>query len=251
MDEKKYIDTLFELYLDTPRQGPGSEQSTKKALSLLPPLTSSDTVLDIGCGSGGQTRTLWRNTEAKIVATDIFPQYVAAVLKGAEADGVSFRVTAVAKEMDALDFEDHSFDRIWSEGAIYIMGFKEGLSAWRRLLKSRGTLAISDITWIKEDVPTECRSFWESEYAQMGFIVDKQENLRQAGYENIAHFVLPASDWISYYAPLKDRLSVFRSAFAGDSDKLAVLDEMEFEMAIFEKYSDYFSYVFYLARKTD
>jgi cyclopropane fatty-acyl-phospholipid synthase-like methyltransferase len=239
--KNKYIETLLEIYRHTPRQGPGSEESTKKALSLLPCLTATETILDIGCGSGGQTRTLWQNTEAKIVATDIFPENIAKVAKQAKADGVSGRVTAIAKDMTALDFEDKSFDRIWSEGAIYIIGFMEGLKAWRRLLKDGGIIAITEIKWFKSEASDECRTFWEAAYAQMGSISDKQEILKQSGYENIGHFVLPASDWNGYYAPLKSRLSTFRGAFAGNADKLPVIEEIEYEIALYDKYREYYS----------
>ena len=41
----------------------------------------------------------------------------------AQAEGLSDKITAVNMSMFALDFEAKSFDAIWSEGAIYIMGF--------------------------------------------------------------------------------------------------------------------------------
>ena len=38
--------------------------------------------------------------------------------------------------MDALDFPEHNFDIIWSEGAIYIMGSEAGLRQWKPMLNS-------------------------------------------------------------------------------------------------------------------
>jgi len=34
--------------------------------------------------------------------------------------------------MQALPFREASFDLIWSEGAVYVMGFDAGLAQWRR-----------------------------------------------------------------------------------------------------------------------
>jgi hypothetical protein len=41
--------------------------------------------------------------------------------------------------MDKLPFGDNIFDLIWSEGAIYIMGFEKGIALWKRHLKPEGS----------------------------------------------------------------------------------------------------------------
>ena len=53
------------------QQGPGSEASTKKALSLLPTLPPNPRILDVGCGPGRQTITLAKETGGKVVAVDV------------------------------------------------------------------------------------------------------------------------------------------------------------------------------------
>jgi len=37
--------------------------------------------------------------------------------------------------MDDLPFQDEELDLIWSEGAIYNIGFERGLIEWRKFLK--------------------------------------------------------------------------------------------------------------------
>jgi SAM-dependent methyltransferase len=61
---------------------------------------------------------------------------------------VQNKITTLEKSMDALDFDDETFDIIWSEGAIYIMGFETGVKQWRNFLKPGGYLAVSEITWL-------------------------------------------------------------------------------------------------------
>lgn len=104
---------------------------------------------------------------------------------------------------------------------------------------------------MKDNIPNECRAFWETAYSQMGAVSDKQEILKQAGYESIGHFALPTSDWDDYYAPIKSRLPALRASYEGDAEKLSVIEETELEIALFEKYRDCYTYVFYLARIVD
>ena len=53
---------LMEVFLDVqrglPRQGPGCDESTQKALALCVGLPENPAVLDIGCGTGMQTVAL-------------------------------------------------------------------------------------------------------------------------------------------------------------------------------------------------
>ena len=58
-------------------------------------------------------------------------------------------IETLAKSMDSLTFAEESLDLIWSEGAIYNMGFGKGIEAWRPFLRSGGVLAVSEITWLR------------------------------------------------------------------------------------------------------
>ena len=46
--------------------------------------------------------------------------------------GLSDKVTTLCCSMDNLPFEDEEYDVIWSEGAIYNIGFEKGLKDWKR-----------------------------------------------------------------------------------------------------------------------
>ena len=52
------MELIFEFYQPLHRKGPGSEASTRKALSLLPPLPRGACIVDFGCGSGAATLIL-------------------------------------------------------------------------------------------------------------------------------------------------------------------------------------------------
>ncbi len=66
--------------------------------------------------------------------------------------------------MDNLPFGDEEYDVIWSEGAIYNIGFERGVIDWNRYLKVGGLLVVSEITWITASRPSELQKYWEGEY---------------------------------------------------------------------------------------
>lgn len=62
--------------------------------------------------------------------------------------------------MDNLPFREEELDLIWSEGAIYNIGFERGLNEWRKYLKTGGYIAVSEISWFTEQRPAEIHNFW-------------------------------------------------------------------------------------------
>ena len=132
------LELIIEYHKDNERQGPGSEEATLKALSYIPDLNEETKILDIGCGSGGQTITLAKNTKAHITAVDMMPQFLETLIKKAKENNLIDRITAKEMLMDNLTFDENSFDVIWSEGAVYNIGFEKGLTLWRKYLKDNG-----------------------------------------------------------------------------------------------------------------
>ena len=132
------LELIIEYHKDNERQGPGSEEATSKALSYIPDLNEETKILDIGCGSGGQTITLAKNTKAHITAVDMMPQFLETLIKKAKENNLIDRITAKEMLMDNLTFDENSFDVIWSEGAVYNIGFEKGLTLWRKYLKDNG-----------------------------------------------------------------------------------------------------------------
>ena len=79
LKEKKVteLELIIDLHKNSDRQGPGSENDTLKALNFLKlPTDQNLKVADIGCGSGGQTISLAKNINGKIIAVDLFPEFL-------------------------------------------------------------------------------------------------------------------------------------------------------------------------------
>lgn len=243
-------DYFFELYDGLNQLGPGSRDSTFKAASAVP-LVEPLKILDVGCGRGRQTLYLAeRFKDSTIVAVDTHRPFLDSLDHKIKARGLEDRVTTVSASMDQLPFDEERFDLIWSEGAIYIMGFEKGLNDWQRYVKPGGIIACSEICWLKENRPEQLQQFWDESYDEMATVEEKLTVIKESGLTPLSHFVLPRDDWsIHYYAPVKRRIKEMKEKYPNNPEVEAVTNGSEQEIELFEKYSDYFSYAFFIMKK--
>lgn len=88
----------------------------------------------------GADNDLGTTCAGKITGIDFFPGFIERFNKNAEKLNLQNRVKGIVGSMDDLSFEKDSLDLIWSEGAIYNIGFERGLKEWRNYLKPEDTL---------------------------------------------------------------------------------------------------------------
>jgi hypothetical protein len=159
------------------------------------------------------------------------------------------RIKLACGDMFKLSFKEKSFDIIWSEGAVYIIGFENGLVAWRPLLKEWGYVVVSELTWLQPHPPSDLASFWNQEYPAMKDIARNLEILTKVGYSQVGHFVLPESAWWNnYYGPIEKKLMVLRQKYKDNEKALTILESEEREIDLFRKHSQYYNYVFYVGQ---
>ncbi len=247
-----HLQLLSDLHKDAARQGPGSDAETRLAIRLSGLKAGTGLkIADIGCGTGAPTRVLARELDAQITAIDFLPEFLARLERAARKSGLASRIETMAISMDALPFADGELDAIWSEGAIYNLGFETGVRQWRRFLKPGGILAVSEITWLTDRRPRELESHWQREYPQIDTAPAKMKILQDEGYTLIGYFVLPEHCWLeNYYRPLGDRLDAFVDAHDNSDAAKAIAAAERIEISLYERYRDYYSYGFYIARKT-
>ncbi|WP_029896360.1 SAM-dependent methyltransferase [Desulfohalovibrio reitneri] len=238
-----------ELHTGLPRQGPGDDASTRKALSMLEELPRECRAVDMGCGPGAQTLVLAQELEGAVTAVDVHRPFLQELAERAERAGLSDRIDVVCGDMARPDLPRRSFDLVWSEGAAYVMGFGAALDLWKRLLKPGGYMALSELTWLSEEPPAEIRDYWEEAYPEMAHASDNLKSIRRAGMEPVGHFVLPSEAWWSgYYTPLETNLRTFKARHQEDPEALEAAQAVEEEIEQYRRFSSYYGYVFYLAR---
>ncbi|MDD3902004.1 MAG: class I SAM-dependent methyltransferase, partial [Dysgonamonadaceae bacterium] len=138
------VNLISEYFTNVERQGPGSQDVTLKALGFIDNITAQSIIADIGCGTGGQTITLAQHTTGKITAIDLFPKFVDIFNANMQKHNLQNRVKGIIGNMENLPFEHEELDLIWSEGAIYNIGFEKGINEWRKFLKNGGFIAVSE-----------------------------------------------------------------------------------------------------------
>lgn len=245
------FELLVDLHKDGYRQGPGSDTETNLAIGLsgLTKLNNLK-IADIGCGTGASTLLLAQKLDAQITAVDLFPEFLNILQKRAYNIGVADKIQTLSCSMDKLPFEDNSYDAVWSEGAIYNMGFEKGIAYLKRFIKPSGILAVSELTWLTSGRPGEITSHWKREYPEVSTTSAKIKILEDNGFVTVGYFPLPVNCWIeNYYNPLQRRFEVFLEQHQHNDQAHAIIDAEEKEIALYKRYQDYYSYGFYIARR--
>jgi SAM-dependent methyltransferase len=250
MTQDRTAALFFELFTGLPRQGPGDEASTLRALSLVPGVGPQTRVLMPGCGTGLDARLLARHAPVRILGIDNHPPYVEEFNRQARALGCGDRAEARVGDMHRLEWPSGSFDLIWCEGAIYVVGFDAGLREWRRLLAPGGHVALTEVCWTQPEPPPGCRAFWAQEYPAIGDVASRLRVITECGYEPVAHFALPVSAWWDdYYRPLQENILQFRLRHDDETDAQQLADSVQREIDMWKQYSDVYNYEFFVMQK--
>jgi SAM-dependent methyltransferase len=244
---------LIDLHIAADRQGPGGAAETRRAIELSDLSKQRHLkVADIGCGTGASTLVLAQDLDAQIIAVDFLSDFLDVLRSRAEQGGLAGRIHTLNASMDALPFEAGSLDAIWSEGAIYNMGFENGVRQWRRFLKRGGILAVSELTWLTSSRPAELEAHWCAQYAEVGTASSKLVVLERNGYAPIGYFVLPEHCWLdAYYRPMQQRFPAFLARHGSSDAAKAVVAAEALEIDLYERYRAFVGYGYYIARRTD
>lgn len=243
-------DPFFLLHHDLPREGPGTDETTRAAIDRLPPLPESATVLDLGCGPGRQTIVLAKALRRPVTGVDLHRPYLERMMADAARDGIGDLVRARQEDFMRLSDPPESVDLIWSEGAAYAGGFADALNEWRRVLKPGGLCVVSELTWLTDDPPDEARDFWAEHYPDMATIAGNVRKAEGAGYHVLEHWVMsPTAWWPLYYTPLRQRCDELSPIAEHDSALAGAIAGERREIDVFAGSNGSYSYVFYHLRK--
>jgi SAM-dependent methyltransferase len=206
---------LLALFERAERQGPGSEATTRRALRCLPVALDVRRILDLGCGTGGSTLVLARETAAHVTAVDSHAPFLRILRDRAAESGLADRITTVAMDMARAADLGEDFDLIWAEGSAYSIGFTHALELWRPLLRAGGCLVVTELVWFATEPSARAKAFFAAEYPAMCDEANCLAVAEAAGFAVVDRFRLPQDDWRAYYAGVDEAL---RQAVAAEGD---------------------------------
>jgi ubiquinone/menaquinone biosynthesis C-methylase UbiE len=245
------IEYLYELCKALPRSGPGDNEYTKSAFNAIPDPPNHPLILDIGCGQGMQTIELAKISNGKIIALDNYQAFLDILMDKAKNEGIKKNITPKNMSMLNMNFEEKTFDIIWSEGALYFMGFQNGLKRCHRLLKDNGYLAVTELVYTAPKPPNEVIEYFDNEYPDIKSIEKNIGIIKKEKFNLVSNFTLPESAWLNnYYLPMEKELPRLNKKYRGNDVALSVFEGFKNEIDFYNQYSTFYGYEFFVMQKS-
>jgi SAM-dependent methyltransferase len=197
-----------------------------------------------------QTIKLAKLSGGNVIGIDIFQQYLDQLNDSIKKENLEDSVQTVKMDMTDINYPEESFDIIWAEGSIFIIGFEKGLTEWKKYIKPGGFLAVHEMAWINDNPPKEIIDFWDEIYPQIATIDDNLKIIEKCGYKILGYFPLPEDAWWEfYYGPLEKRLEKLKIKFKDNPKGMEMINEEYREIELFRKYNQWYGSVFYVMQK--
>ena len=241
--QAEYIAALIELHRGLERKGPGDPDFARNILSKLSTFSPKPRMADLGCGSGAGALLLAQYYQSTVMAVDLSSVFIEELKGRAQQAGLAPLIIPLQGDIAKLDWPAGSVDLLWSEGAAYNLGFEQALKIWRPLLVNNGIAVISELSWFTDEQPEPAIAYWQTAYPLMGTEAENMVRANRSGFNVLSTHQLPSQAWwANYYEPLRERMQQLEITPVTQ----AVMRETEAEMRLFEKFSDFFGYTFYV-----
>jgi serine/threonine-protein kinase HipA len=99
------------------------------------------------------------------------------------------------------------------------------------------------MSWFADHVPEPAALYWQNAYPMIANEAENSDRAHRSGFKVISTHRLPSQAWWkNYYEPLREQT---RQVEISPVMQL-VIDEIEEEMNLFERFSDFYGYTFYV-----
>ena len=227
--------------------GPGGNIHTLNVLRLLPK-QQFHVIVDAGCGTGRQTMVLAKELGTLIHALDSYEPFLHDLTRRAKAVGIEHLIQTHCMDMKDIAGVFHHINLLWSEGAAYNIGFSNALTMWASAINKGGFAVVSELSWLRDQVPDAVREFFSSGYPDMQSMQQNLAVAENAGYEVLTTYTLPKDAWVKgYYDLLEPRAKALIDHPDASVRDFAV--ETVKEIEIFKSSEDSYGYVFYVLQR--
>jgi hypothetical protein len=109
-------------------------------------------------------------------------------------------------DMGEISAHFEQIDLLWSESAVYNMGFERALKSWYPAIRSGGFVVVSELSQIAAELPEDARRFWANEYPGMQTFEANAAAAESVGFQLLGTRRLPDIAWVEdYYDTLGPR----------------------------------------------
>ena len=242
-ENEQYMEDFFKIFRGLEHWGPGSKEVSLKALQELK--ASPSNILDIGCGPGSVSLMLAEQTQANIVALDNDARVLEFLRHRAETLGCAEKIEPCCASMMDIPFAPQSFDLLWCETSVYIMGFVKALKEWHKFLADDGYLVVSDLAWVNDNPLAKLKTFWGNGYPDMTSLAERVQQAEENGYSVVSHFAYGNDAWQNYAKPLLARTEELSESMP---ESRAIADLRE-ELATYDLQPGQFDYIMMILKK--
>ncbi|MCP4761620.1 MAG: class I SAM-dependent methyltransferase [archaeon] len=201
---------------------------TQKAFELLP-MMEKPKILDVGCGSGEGDILLAKISDAKIIGIDNNTTALSNFDEKIKKMGLTERIEILNCSFTENNFEDESFDIIWSEGSLNPIGYEIFLKTSYNLVKKERFLVIHE------------------QYNRMS---NKLGDLSKFGYKLLDQFLLPADAWwLEYYKPLETHIKNLKKKYKENLDFQRKFEEILKEIDMVKNNQEFYRSAIFILQK--
>jgi cyclopropane fatty-acyl-phospholipid synthase-like methyltransferase len=237
------------LFADMDKLSPGDDSVSLYVLRSLPQHHFEVTV-DAGCGAGRQTIVLASELKTPIQAVDSYQPFLNRLKRRVKEKAIDHLVQIHCMDMKDIPSVFPKIDLLWAEGAAYNIGFANALTTWANAIKPDGFAVISELCWLREQIPDAVKEFFRSGYPDMKSVTQNIAVAEEAGYKIFNTYTLPKEAWVKgYYDLLESRAKslVNHSDVAVRDFALETLKEIE----TFKISEDSYGYVFFVLQRSN
>ncbi len=237
------------LFADMDKLSPGDDSLSLYVLRSLPE-HRFEVVVDAGCGAGRQTMVLANELGTPIQAIDSYQPFLNRLKRRATEKGVGHLVCTHCMDMKDIPSVFPNIDLLWAEGAAYNIGFANALTTWAKAIRPNGFAVVSELCWLREQIPEEVTEFFRSGYPDMQSVPQNIAMAEEAGYKIFNTYTLPRDAWVKdYYDVLEQRAKslVNHSDVAVSEFAVETLKEIE----TFRISEESYGYVFYVLQRSN
>jgi cyclopropane fatty-acyl-phospholipid synthase-like methyltransferase len=243
----KTLNPVDLLFADMDKLSPGDDSLSLYILRSLPQ-HHFEVVVDAGCGAGRQTIVLAKELGTTVQAVDSYQPFLNRLKQRAKEKGLPHLVRMHCMDMKDIPSAFPTIDLLWAEGAAYNIGFANALTTWAKAIKPNGFAVVSELCWLREQIPDAVKEFFQSGYSEMQSVAQNIAIAEEAGYKIFNTHTLPKEAWVKdYYDVLEPRAKslVNHPDVAVRDFAIETLKEIE----TFKISEDSYGYVFFVLQR--